>query len=90
VGTEAQIRFATSILQRLGEELTPSLDLGIIELVKNAHDADALHCVVQLENIAKPGGTVHIIDDGEGMSAEDIIEGWLVLGRSKKKLYSVN
>ena len=32
----ARIRFSTEILKRLGEELNPSLDKGVLELVKNA------------------------------------------------------
>ena len=38
--TDARFRFATDILRRLGEELNPSLDHGVLELVKNAHDVD--------------------------------------------------
>ena len=43
-----QIRFAADILRRLGEELNPSPDQGIIELVKNAYDANALKCHIEL------------------------------------------
>ncbi len=80
----ATFRFATDILQRLGEELITSLDQGIVELVKNSYDADALNCTIELVGTDKPGGTVIITDDGDGMSADDIREGWLVLGRSRK------
>ena len=37
----ARIRFSADILRRLGEELNPNLDKGIVELVKNSYDADA-------------------------------------------------
>ena len=80
----AQIRFATSILARLGEELTPSPDLGILELVKNAYDADARKCTIELINTDSPGGTIRICDNGDGMESDDIVNGWLVLGRSQK------
>ena len=81
----ATFRFSTDILQRLGEELITSLDQGIIELVKNAYDADALNCTIELIATDKPGGTIVITDDGDGMSADDIRDGWLVLGRSRKE-----
>jgi signal transduction histidine kinase len=81
---EAHIRFAADVLRRLGEELNPSIDQGIIELVKNAYDADASKCLVELHNVDSPGGTVVVADDGEGMTVEDIVDGWLVLGRSTK------
>jgi signal transduction histidine kinase len=79
-----KIRFATDILRRLGEELNPSMDRGILELVKNSYDADAVHCAVELEKIDQPGGTVIISDDGDGMIADEIQNGWLVLGHSSK------
>jgi signal transduction histidine kinase len=81
---KAQIRFATDVLRRLGEELTPSPDLGILELVKNAYDADATECTVELINTSKPGGTIRVVDNGDGMTAREIADGWLVLGKSRK------
>jgi signal transduction histidine kinase len=78
------IRFAPDILRRLGEELNPNPDKGILELVKNAYDADALKCTVTLTNTEKSGGAITIEDDGDGMDVEDILSGWLVLGKSGK------
>ncbi len=80
----ATFRFSTDILQRLGEELITSFDQGIVELVKNSYDADALNCTIKLCSTDMPGGKVTITDDGDGMSGDDIRSGWLVLGRSRK------
>ncbi|MFB2920257.1 MULTISPECIES: sensor histidine kinase [Aerosakkonema] len=77
-------KFSPKILQRLGEELVPNPDQGIIELVKNSYDADATECTVQLANISTIGGSLIISDNGIGMDKDAISEGWLVLGRSKK------
>jgi hypothetical protein len=82
--TTGSIRFAPDILRRLGEELNPSLDQGIIELVKNAYDADALGCRIELADTDQPGGTVLVSDDGDGMDARGILQKWLVLGSSTK------
>ena len=82
--TSANFRVSTDILRRLGEELITSFDQGIVELVKNSYDADALRCVVELQGTDKPGGTVIVSDDGDGMSINDIQDGWFVLGRSRK------
>jgi signal transduction histidine kinase len=82
----AQIRFSTQIIRRLGEELNPSIDQSILELVKNAYDADARKCVVELGNITEEGGTIKISDDGVGMNVNDIVNGWLVLGESSKSI----
>jgi C4-dicarboxylate-specific signal transduction histidine kinase len=80
----AHFRFAPDILRRLGEELNPSLDQGILELVKNSYDADASSCTVQLHETDAPGGEVRVTDDGVGMTSDDIRGGWLVLGKSVK------
>ena len=78
------LRFAPSILARLGEELVSHPDQGIIELAKNAYDADARQCRVTLSETIQPGGKVIVCDDGDGMTAQQIRDGWLVLGRSGK------
>lgn len=80
--TSTSLRFSPDILRRLGEELNPSLDQSILELVKNSFDASAKECTVVLRNTEKSGGTIEISDDGDGMDAEGIINGWLILGRS--------
>lgn len=82
--SQAKIQFSTDILRRLGEELNPSLDQSILELVKNSFDADAMLCTVELSGIDKPGGTILVSDDGGGMDDEAIRSGWLVLGKSQK------
>lgn len=81
---KAHFRFSTDILRRLGEELNPSLEHGIVELAKNSYDADATTFTVVLTEADKPGGSVAITDNGTGMTAADIRDGWLVLGQSRK------
>ena len=80
----SHIRFSTQIIRRLGEELNPSIDQSILELIKNAYDADAKTCTVELHSIAAEGGSIEIKDDGEGMDGRKIVNGWLVLGESSK------
>jgi len=87
--TKTTLRFATAILRRLGEELNPTMDQGVLELVKNSYDADALSCMVSLRNVDQAGGTLEIVDDGIGMVPDDIVDGWLVLGASEKELQTV-
>ncbi|WP_050940760.1 sensor histidine kinase [Vibrio harveyi] len=79
------LKFAPSILARLGEELLPNFDQGIIELVRNAYDADALKCTVTLENVTDAGGSITIHDTGHGMDDSKISSAWLVLGHSSKR-----
>lgn len=80
----ARIRFSADILRRLGEELNPHLDKGIVELVKNSYDADATWCRIELLGTDRAGGAIVITDNGDGMTPTEIEQGWLVLGRSTK------
>ena len=82
--SKARLRFSTEIVRRLGEELNPSLDKGILELVKNAYDADATKCRVELQEADTAGGAIVVKDNGDGMTVDEIANGWLVLGRSTK------
>jgi signal transduction histidine kinase len=77
------LRFASSILARLGEELIPDADQGLLELARNAYDAGASKCVIKITS-EDGSSSVTVTDDGDGMSAEDIRDGFLVLGRSRK------
>lgn len=83
-GIEVPLRFSTSILRRLGEELNPSPDQSILELIKNSYDADAVDCTIELIKTDQPGGIIRVFDNGDGMDAAAIKDGWLVLGQSLK------
>ncbi len=82
--TTEHLRFAPEILRRLGEELGANQEQGILELVRNAYDADALNCKVELKATDEPGGTLRVEDDGNGMDLDTLRSGWLLLGRSLK------
>ncbi len=81
---DGRLRFAPEIVKRLGEELNPTLSKGILELAKNAYDADATTCSIKLQDIRRPGGAIIVQDNGYGMTSGQITDGWLVLGRSSK------
>ncbi|MEA5476855.1 ATP-binding protein [Pseudanabaena galeata UHCC 0370] len=78
-------KFSPSILSRLGEELIPNPDQGILELVKNSYDADATVCEIELLNTEEIGGSIVISDNGMGMDLETLQSGWLVIGKSEKE-----
>ncbi|WP_186105602.1 sensor histidine kinase [Burkholderia gladioli] len=83
--TDVHFRFSPKILARLGEELNQASDQSILELVKNSYDADATLCSIELVNTTSAGGEVIIRDDGKGMTATEIRDSWLVLGKSDKE-----
>lgn len=75
------------ILAHLGEELIKSENIALIELVKNSYDADATECSV-LFNISEKNldqNNIVILDNGIGMTYEDIKNKWAVIGTDSKK-----
>jgi signal transduction histidine kinase len=84
-----RLRFSPSILTRLGEELVPDADQGVVELVKNAYDADATRCRVELSGTENAGGSIRVVDNGAGMSDTDLKHGFLIVGRSRKDAASL-
>jgi len=72
------------LLQELGERLVASADVALLELVKNASDAEATRCELQLtEHRGLPSLVVK--DDGNGMSAEDFRDRWMRIATSSKR-----
>lgn len=79
------------ILNQLGEQLIKSEDIALLELIKNAYDADAKSCHVIMENISdKDKARIIISDDGCGMDAEHIRRTWLELGTNYKESLAAN
>lgn len=69
----------------VGKELIHSDNIAVIELVKNAKDADASCCKIFFRNEESTNGSIIIFDDGCGMSKYDIENKWLNVAYSTKK-----
>lgn len=78
----------------LGESLVSDETTALVELVKNAYDADASRVTITIERDAEPPeasafrdarGYIAIHDDGTGMDDDDIRRGWLTVARSPKR-----
>lgn len=76
-----ELRFTTDagLIDRLGRELVGRQETALIELVKNAYDADARQVTVTLEVDA-----LTIEDTGTGMTRDEIISGFLRLASTLK------
>ena len=83
---EFSIRFSVDagIISRLGKELVGRHETAVSELVKNAYDADATEVKLVFENAWQAGGTLHIEDNGTGMTREQLINGFMRLSSSEK------
>lgn len=81
---ELSFSIESRIIRELGERLVKLPEVALLELVKNAYDADATQCSVQYDY---PNQVV-IDDDGTGMSVSDFKNGWMRIGTSAKVIGS--
>ena len=73
------------ILCQLGEQLIKNEGIALLELIKNAYDADASLCDVVMSNPTSPeNGSIVIQDDGIGMNYDTIVNVWLEIGTDHK------
>lgn len=72
------------VAMQLGRESISSSVTAIIELVKNAYDADAELVRIRFSGLNSPQATMVIEDDGKGMSADELQANWMVIGTSNK------
>lgn len=73
------------LLQELGERLVASPEVAVVELVKNAYDADSSSCEVRLE---EGGKTLVIADDGHGMTFDEFVRKWMRIATSREEQFS--
>jgi signal transduction histidine kinase len=75
----------TKLFSELGELLVGRDSTALVELIKNAYDADASKVEIIGRNLADPAkGEIVIADNGVGMDADDFEQGFLrIAGRTK-------
>ena len=74
------------VAMQLGRESISNSIVAILELVKNAYDADAETVKFRFGNLDQDHPLLVIEDDGHGMTEQQLREGWLVIGTSNKLL----
>ena len=77
---EEFFRVDASLMQQLGASLISDDLQCLVELIKNAYDADAVSAKIIIDS---PGRIV-VEDDGIGMDEETIQRGWLTISNSIK------
>jgi len=74
------------LISLIGEELISDESVAVVELVKNAYDADATQVSVSFgEHSPNSPGSLLIQDDGRGMTLDTVLHGWLEPGTVMKK-----
>ena len=74
------------VAMQLGRESISNSIVAILELAKNAYDADAETVKIRLGNLGKVNPLLVIEDNGHGMTEQQLREGWLVIGTPNKLL----
>lgn len=75
----------SALLSELGEKLVETAHIALVELVKNAYDADASLVIVQIVPDSTLGPVVNIVDDGSGMAFQDVEKYWMRIATTHKK-----
>ena len=68
-----------ALLRELGDRLIGRSYIALAELVKNAYDADAIDCRIELD-----ADRIVVWDNGHGMSEQDFHRHWLRIGTTHK------
>lgn len=84
-----RLRPRARIVRTIGDQLISGPEAALIELVKNAFDADSPSVFIKIEPSRKgaseeSGGLITVTDTGHGMSASDLIEKWFEPATSDK------
>src|SRR5438552_13073775 len=79
-----------SVVFQLGENLISDEVQAVLELIKNAYDADASVVEVTIDAAGETGGkgnlpSIRVSDNGTGMTEGDIRHGWLNISASLKR-----
>ena len=70
----------SALLRELGERLVGQPHIALAELIKNAYDADATHCMVLIND-----DEITVIDNGHGMTRQEFLDHWMTIGTRHKQ-----
>lgn len=81
---EVNFTLSARFSQLIGRNLISNPVVAVSELVKNSFDADADNISVIFNGLQTEKSTLSIVDDGEGMSYEDLATKWMTVGTDNK------
>lgn len=79
-----ELRFDPRTIEHLGIKMYSQLPYALAELVANAYDAAASNVQIKLYDDNPDNKQIIVIDDGDGMSFEEIKNKFLVIGRKRR------
>jgi signal transduction histidine kinase len=81
----ASFSVSARVAMQLGRESISSSNTAIIELVKNAYDADAEVVSIWFAGLGTPTARMVIEDNGHGMTESELRQHWLCIGTDNKQ-----
>jgi len=87
MGGKPKLNFKVSsgLKDIIGRDLITDDNIAVFELVKNSYDAHATKVKISFLNIYGSNPTIHIKDNGKGMSYVDLKTKWLFVAYSAKR-----
>jgi signal transduction histidine kinase len=82
---KVKFAFSGKMARLLGRESVSNEVIALFELVKNAYDADSPKATVTFDKVDGENGRIIVRDYGEGMTENDILNKWLVIGTDSKE-----
>ena len=81
-----KLRPRARIIRALGEDLISNETIALVELIKNAYDADATEATVCFESpLQRDKGAIVVTDDGYGMTLEVVKSSWFEPATASKR-----
>ena len=73
----------SALLSELGERLVGSVQVALMELIKNSYDADATEVTISIDHV-DGGVETRIVDNGVGMTFEQVKKYWMRIATTNK------
>jgi uncharacterized protein (TIGR02391 family) len=81
---DLELKFDPQTIKHLGLKMYSTLPPALAELISNAYDADASMVTIKLIEGDESTRKIIIIDDGDGLSYDEINDKFLVIGRNRR------
>jgi uncharacterized protein (TIGR02391 family) len=81
---DLELKFDPQTIRHLGLKMYSTLPPAMAELISNAYDADASEVLIKLKDGENVSKEIIIIDNGDGLSYDEINDKFLVIGRNRR------
>ena len=79
-----ELRFDPLTIKHLGVRMYSTLPPALAEIISNSYDADANNVTITLTEEGGKPKEIKVVDDGKGLSLEEINNKFLVIGRNRR------